>query len=675
MKKLLLSSFALASALATAPDLYAHGGQYRGPGDVVPPNPGGGRGSGPGAAGPNTPGPAGPNTPGPAGPSTPGPSGPATGGPAPSAGPSAASTGPRGSAIGDDLTRWSFWWEFNKDPFIRLKDAVHAGGITTGSDDFYLGGARREEASDTLKPAKTTIINEILPALKQALESTTDRDITSSCIVALAKIGEDHPSFKVLPLFEQRLKERDQEIRETAALAMGISQMPEALPNLLHLVKDNQEGRTLTGRGEVDFRTRAFAAYGAGLVAFASSNTDLKRSTFDALKEMLNSSNERNIKVAAINAIRLIRTNPEAGEKEQKLRDDMIDTLWSYYTKELGQGDQQIQAHVPTAIATIIGRGGDTKGTYKERLAGELEEKFGKRNNTIYQSAAMALGQLCTTSKEDQKYSKLLDKYAGDGREPQARYFAIMALADIGGNDNRNLLLKRLEKGKDQDRSWAAISLGVLAFDAAKAAGKGATADATIGRALHEVLTSEKNDEVLSASAVALGLCKYTEAADDLRKLLEKYKKRDDFAGYISIGLALMNDTSAKEIIREIVKTAVRRPDLLKQSAIALGKMGDKQVAKDLTELLAAPDKNVAKLSAIASALGYIGDKRSIAPLKGMLFDQSITELSRAFAAVALGGIADKEDLPWNSKIAVDLNYRAAVETLTNQNSGILDIL
>ena len=46
-----------------------------------------------------------------------------------------------------------------------------------------------------------------------------------------------------------------------------------------------------------------------------------------------------------------------------------------------------------------------------------------------------------------------------------------------------------------------------------------------------------------------------------------------------------------------------------------------------------------------------------------------------AFAAVALGGVADKELLPWNSKIAVGMNYRASVETLTNQQSGILDIL
>ena len=82
--------------------------------------------------------------------------------------------------------------------------------------------------------------------------------------------------------------------------------------------------------------------------------------------------------------------------------------------------------------------------------------------------------------------------------------------------------------------------------------------------------------------------------------------------------------------------------------------------------------------SAVASAaLGMIGDQRSIDPLVEMLENEDITERAPGFAAVALGIVADKELLPWNSKIALDLNYRAATPTLTNQTSGtgILDIL
>jgi HEAT repeat protein len=136
-----------------------------------------------------------------------------------------------------------------------------------------------------------------------------------------------------------------------------------------------------------------------------------------------------------------------------------------------------------------------------------------------------------------------------------------------------------------------------------------------------------------------------------------------------------MSSQRSVDDIRNIVTTSTRRPDLLKQAAIALGKLGDKTVADVLLKILNEPEKNVAKLSAVASALAYIGDRRTIDPLADMLFDESITELSRAFAAVALGGVADKENLPWNSKIGGDMNYRAAVETLTNGVAGILDIL
>ena len=136
-----------------------------------------------------------------------------------------------------------------------------------------------------------------------------------------------------------------------------------------------------------------------------------------------------------------------------------------------------------------------------------------------------------------------------------------------------------------------------------------------------------------------------------------------------------MHDVASKEAIRAVVADARRRPTLLQQATLALGKLGDKRIADDLTRMLTESDSNLAQMSALARAIGRIGDSRSVMPLKRLLFDRRLGDLSRAFAAVALGGVADKAPLPWNTKIAVGNNYRAAVETLTNQQSGILDIL
>ena len=84
---------------------------------------------------------------------------------------------------------------------------------------------------------------------------------------------------------------------------------------------------------------------------------------------------------------------------------------------------------------------------------------------------------------------------------------------------------------------------------------------------------------------------------------------------------------------------------------------------------------STAELATIANALSLVGDRTSIEPLIEALQDRERPKLARAFAAAALGGIGDKDALPWNTRIAVGMNYMATVDTLTNGQTGILDIL
>ncbi len=689
MKKLVLSGLCCAGMMALLPETgSAHGGQYRGPGDVVPPSPGGGRGTG-GPAGPTTGGPAGPGAPAPSGPTTPGASGPATGGPAGPGGGRAAQTGQRGVEVGDDLTQWQFWWEFNKDPFIRLKDAIQKGGPQTGSDDFFLGGTRRSEAKDSLKPTDEQILGEILPALKKAIDSTKQRDINSSCMVAMAKIGRNHDDFKLIDVFTPRLKEGDQEIRETAALAIGIAGIAEEaeVDMLLNLAMDDAKGRAASG-GNINDRTRAFAAYGLGLIAH-DAKIEIKAKAFGALKKLLEDDNvsNRNIKVAAINSIGLLHID-ESSDEGKKLLGEALDAVEGYYMQKLGPGEQLIQSHCPTAIAKLIGRNHERAAHFKELFAADLQEKgkVKRSSNDIARSCVLALGQLAlpfenkdSKDNPDNEYSKLLLDTYHDHKDLQTRFFSVLALGQIGGELNRTTLLKEFDKAsKTQEKPWVALSLGVYSFfkyDAQKKAGVQVEPERLIAETLYDALKSNKEPGLLSALAVGLGLSQATEAADSMVSMLLSNVAKEDLAGYLCIGLALMNHNRAITDIKGIVDQSVRRTDLLKQAAIALGKLGDKTVAEQLQKLMTDGEPNLAKLSAIASALGFIGDSRTIAPLKKMLFDDQLGDLSRAFAAVALGGVADKEPLPWNSKIGQNINYRASVDTLTNQSTGILDIL
>jgi HEAT repeat protein len=114
---------------------------------------------------------------------------------------------------------------------------------------------------------------------------------------------------------------------------------------------------------------------------------------------------------------------------------------------------------------------------------------------------------------------------------------------------------------------------------------------------------------------------------------------------------------------------------LLVRIATALGRLGDAEAVEQLTSMLESSVGGLARMSALASGLGQLGDRRCIAPLLQMLSNRELTPLTRAFAAVALGGVCDPEPMPWNARYAASVNYRAAVETLTDGAAGILDIL
>jgi len=579
-------------------------------------------------------------------------------------------------SLGPDLTQWQLWWEFNKDPFLLLKAAVHAGGAVTGSAQWYMGPSRRTGTPMGLAPTAEQKSQMILPALKRALVDTNNPDLVTACLVALGKVGMDHKEFQLVPLISRYLANNQQDIRETAALALGITQMPAALSILRDLVTDNAAGRRRVERREVDDRTRAFAAYGIGILASAGDAT-MKASAYQVLGDVLDDRrlSKRDVKIAAVNALGVLEF--DIGQADQKrLLWRTLQTLWAYYQQDLGKGEQFIQAHVPVAIGRLLGRGiSPEHARYKKAFAAELG-RAKRRNNVIYQSATIALGRLVDPAHaEDSVYSKTLLDYYHSGRNQQARYFALMALATIGGDRNRTALLKELARGnKQMEKPWAALALGVLTHEARKRDAK--LDDVTVGDAILKELLVGKNKSSRSAYAVALGLCGYRHAASEMRALVNQNRNHDELAGYLAIGLALMDDPKAVPLLRDVAEGAVRRPELLRQVAIALGKLRDKDASDLLLELIQDSDPSTVRLAAVASGLGYIGDRRTVKPLLRYLFDDDLTKLSRAFVAAALGGVADKEPLPFNARYAFHGNYRASVETLTNATStGILDLL
>lgn len=700
---------AFTASLALPSFSFAHGGTYRGPGDTTPPSGGGGGGGG----GPTTPGPAGPGAPGPSGPSTPGAVTP--GAPAGGPGPAKPKTG--GTDTGPDLTVWQFWWGFNKEPYLNLKS--HLGGaVQTGSDEYYLGRGESQQAKDTLRVSEEKIRSVIVPMLLDGLDPKKENsnDVQSSCMIALAKIG-DAKSEDGKSLLGEAIKKHgyltsgSQELSETAAVSLGILANRDNI-DLLSAVLNNDQAKLrameVQQNGNVTTRTRAFAAYGLGLIGCKASNDD-RKAIVATLRAVLDGEGktmaQRDIQVACITSIGLtpldISPDDNTVDEVKKIkapesvqsRQDQLRYLISYFGDS--SNNYLIRAHVPTALGRLLGSGDVPQDfAFRKVATGMLMEslsKDSKDQDAIQQSCALALGVIgdCDEDETDKAIRATLMQVKEDLTDQQTRNFALIALAQAAGRPGtgtgdpiygvnakdkkenaRTFLLNEISKGKSNVKPWSGLALGVLERSLLDAKA-GQSADALM--AMGATLEASKAPEDVGAFAIACGISKNRGAKDALLKHLGAVSDIEA-RGYTAIGLGLMDEQSAIAPIQEIVKKSKYSPDLLKSTAIALGLLGDKQLVNDLVDMLKS-STGLASQAAISSALGFIGDSRSVEPLIDMMKNQEVSALARAFAAVALGIIADKEPFPWNSKIGVNSNYRANTPSLTDQKGGILDIL
>ncbi len=700
MKKLLLFGALLAAGAIGLQDVsVGHGGTYRGPGDTVPPGGGGGGGGG----GPSTPGPSGPSAPGPSGPSTPGPAGP--GAPGPSSGPAQPSTS--GGSSGPDLTLWQFWWGFNKDPYLNLKSHIHSGSTLTGSDDFFLGHGQQTQAKDSLRPSEETIRNTIVPALMEALQNERNNDIVTGAMVALAKIGDEPSedgSSKFQAVISPFLSDSNQEIAETAAVALGLLGNPASIPDLKHLVLDtpSERMRLVGSEGGVNYRTRAFAAFGLGQIGYYTEDPAVRQEIVDLLWGVCESPrmSTRDVKVAAIIALGLVPLDVEdadaapaaEGEDVEEAvsaaptnRKEQIQYLLDFFLDVKDKNKHYlVRAHAPRAIASLLSGAPEMKDEVVKAFAPYVSKRghIGKRE--VRQSASLAFGQLgdLDDDKADKTIRKALMDAAGNA-DQQVKNFSVIALGQIGGrpgsgddplageDEVRKYLLRQLAKGKSQVKPWAGLAIGVMERGLLK---NNCPQSASALAALRSALRDTRTKIVVGAYAIATGIAGDIESETILLEKLDRMSD-DDVRGNIAIGLGLMNSVASMEPIQAVVKKSKYRGELLKQAAIALGLLGDKNVVTSLVTQLQDAD-TLTTQAAIASALGFIGDARSVDPLVGMLKDQELTGGARGFAAVALGIVAEKEELPWNAKFSVDINYRANTTTLTGESgTGLLDIL
>lgn len=688
MKHETISAVLLAASISLlVSNPLAHGGTYRGPGDTVP---GGGGGGGGGGSAPTGPGGAGSPTGGGGrgGTGAPTPPGVPTGGPGGTRGP--VLTGPPTEV---DLSTWEFWWGFNKAPYLDLRAAIHGGANVTDIESIFQGPGATEQARDTYKPSHETVRGRIVPALLRALESEKANDIVTGALVALARIGDERREDGTTEFGErirQFLGDPNQEIAETAALALGILADAEAIPVLQSLLRDTPDARKLVGRGEVPYRTRAFAAYGLGLVGNAAVSRETRREIVRTLMGFVDEgrSSTRDVQVASLLGIGLVpidvvpeeigvsSVDPTASRQSQ--------VRWVARVLADEHRPWIVRAHAPQVLGKLLA--GCPTAT-RDEIAGRLLDLTDERSKTqdqVQQGCVIALGMIGDSDADpgDVRIRERLLKITR-GHDYQSSHLGLIALAQIAGRRGAGEkpgqgrtaitehLLDTMTRGRSADRPWAGLAIGVMEH---ALAASGEEPSMIARRALREALAQAGNPMDLGAFAIGAGIAGDREAAALLRTKFANTSE-ETARGYVAVAIGLVGERAAVDEIRAVVRESRFRPGLLRETAIALGLLGDKELVPELV-LMLQEASSLSVQAAIATALGFIGDSRSVDPLVLLLERKDVTPSARGFAAVALGLVADKEPNPWNSKISVDVNYRAATTTLTGAGAtGVLDIL
>lgn len=678
--KYFLIPILLAAGGLLAGDLHAHGGTYKGPEDVVPP---GGTAAPPPA--PPTGPPGGPPTGGPTPPSKPGT--PGTGpmdppSPPRPKGPTGPGTSPAALPL-EDLSGWSYWWEFNKERFLDLRAQLDNGDPSTEGPGVLHGlpGAAGPRTPSLLH--EPMIRDRILPALHAAAAADPGVDLLTGSMLAIARIGRDQGG-RAPALFSAHLDAASQEIAETAALAYGVLKDPAALASPLpDLMFDRPQGRAWVG-GEVPVRTRAFAAHAVGLIGRAHVQEPVQRLAAELLLELLESDRSAAVdaRIAAVVGLGVISPADEA------LAEQVAERLLARL--ERGGDDELVLAHLPIAIAKavrILPAGAAARERALDRALA-LAERKAKAGGFTRQSAVTALGLLARANdpRGGEIRAALLEVREKDA-DLQARHFAAMALAHQAATDPASdaaadgrpitrHLLDGMRRGAAADQAWCALSLGVLGFLLRE---QGAEAPPMVYEALWERFRAERAPDFLGAAAIALGLIRHGGAAEEIAVKMERVED-STYLGYAALALGMLRAHEHAPRLLDLLRDRRRDPELMRQAATGLGLMGDPQLRDALQALLDPPDGGRSPLGVVAAAaiaIGFVGDARSVEPLIALLEDRSRPDLARAFAAVALGLLGEKEWLPWNAPIGEHLNYRAAVPSLTDKSTatGILDLL
>ncbi|MBO45287.1 MAG: hypothetical protein CMJ96_00150 [Planctomycetes bacterium] len=552
-----------------------------------------------------------------------------------------------------DMQDWRTWWDFHEASFLMSRPS---GGFVSAS-----GGNQ------------SPVSGSILDSLKGLMmDDENSFEIRAAAMEALAALGAEPAN--LTSLFRNYLESEKGRLSHPAVVSLTAISSQEASDDLLHILKNDREGRQLFGsRRSISEFNRAYAAYGLALAARATADNDFKNLVAATLWEILadTRSSKQDLSVACVLGLGILR---------QADPYNTLDHLLAYTS----EGDSLACAHGPTAIAQIA-IGGRVNSTTFESVQNYfinlVEHRVrGRFAKLIRYGAVQALGSTAGLgSKETQNRAvDVLTTQSYKAQDRHERDLATMALANWAlfiEDDTRtkiveHIVKKRLQKGDNDARSWAALSLGRLAWNLRQ---NKQTVPQEIEDSLYKAMERARSGNLRSVYSLALGLAGSTQSGEMVQEWFVDANDNNE-RSYAALSLGMLGRKEAIPSLSGVFTERLESPALLARSAQALMMLQDIHTPANLIDLLAGNQNR--RLSTneqlnLITALGRVASSAPASVLAGLAVDENQPREVRVAAASATGCSARANPATWATPVIHAMNPLAGVNSLTDPDLGL----
>ncbi len=497
---------------------------------------------------------------------------------------------------------WWQWWELNKARFLRPSRLLEEQDVAASSGRYAIIPRLPPGVAQSHR-------REVLALVEKDLDHD-DEKVRGSAAMSYGRLAGGTAVADLTEL----LGDSSVFVRHCALLGLGATGSPAAATVLLEVATT---GRARGETGMLSAYGRSLAVVGLGIGRRHGMPASVDGFVEDVLAGMAGDEHQE-IGAAAFIYDRLSPSSAFILPAQAALQDTDLDDAMRC------RAAQALVQHGDPALGASLVRA----------LAGDSLE--------VRRAAALALGAM----PDEHVLQRLLTAYELES-DALTRGFSLIAIGEQATEQARDYLMLQLSHGKNADRPWAALGLGVLARE---------TRDDVARAALRAGVKRESNADARGAYVLASGIARDPLAFDDLQeRLVESADPRHRM--FAALSLAMLETDTARPVLLERLSEE-SWPAARAAVAQAVGLLGHPEDAGLLVaEIRDLRDPMLRNQLTVAA--WFHGSSEMVAGLVGLLKDRSVKGEARAAALDSLALLIDGQTGMLLAEVSADSNFEA----------------